>query len=128
MADFSSAELAIIKKLGIKIQKVVEPEYKILRSTVQCGLCRTRTVQYFSLLKQGNTWTKDEELVQNSHVLKYDEVLNAKVSVCKDCEIVLGQMNKKTLINMLINRHAVDGPQSVRDEIQRESFKRRIHF
>jgi len=98
--EFSPAELALMKTLGIPVSK--PEEYKIIKAVVTCKLCKTITIQYFRMIKQpDNAWIKQCEIdvVEKG---TYVEEFRTTVDICYACRSVLGDKDKVNLIDMII--------------------------
>ena len=101
MPEFSSEELALIERLGIKVPKPTER--KVIKVQTICTLCRTITPQYFKMIRQeeDNAWVKEGE-VYPTEIPKGIEIQNVQVSTCGACKEILMAKDKQALVHMLI--------------------------
>jgi hypothetical protein len=107
--------MSVANQLGIEIKDTVHPmpgQYKVIKGTAVCQLCKTVTVQLIKLSKYSNgVWMKERDFAEEEEIdpekLEKAQEIKAKVQTCWACIDTLLKRDKIDLVNIIINSRTV---------------------
>lgn len=101
--------MELAKILGIPLKSIrhsVPDDSKVIKATVTCSLCGTRTVQYIKLIHFADgVWQKEKDL-EEGEVEEKCQLYTATVRSCWACESMLLQKEKEELVSMILKKYA----------------------